>query len=289
MIDGTEAIGIEQSFEGDRLTRNILVRNNVRVFGQGTQPMMFAHGFGCDQNMWRFVTPDFEEDYRIVLFDYVGSGKSDLQAYSAERYGDLNGYAQDVLDICAALGLTDVIYVGHSVSSVIGMLASIREPERFERLILIGPSPCYINDPPAYVGGFERADIEGLLDVMEKNYIGWASFLAPVVMKNPERPELTRELGESFCSTDPKIARRFAEVTFFSDNRSDLPKVTIPSLIMQCSDDAIAPLGVGDYLRRHLPQSTLRVMRATGHCPHMSHPEETTQIIKEYLSAPGIN
>ena len=249
--------------------------------------MLFAHGFGCDQNMWRFVTPAFEDDYRIILFDYVGSGKSDLQAYSAERYSSLDGYAQDVLDICAALELSEVVYVGHSVSSVIGMLASIQEPERFERLILIGPSPCYINDPSGYVGGFDRADIEGLLDVMEKNYIGWANFLAPVVMKNQERPELARELGESFCSTDPKIARRFAEATFFSDNRSDLPKVTIPSLIMQCSDDAIAPLDVGDYLERNLSRSTLRVMKATGHCPHMSHPDETIQIMKEYLSADG--
>lgn len=267
------------------MTRNILFRNNVKVFGKGTQPLMFAHGFGCDQNMWRLVTPAFEQDYRIILFDYVGSGKSDLQAYSAERYGDLNGYARDVLDICAELELTRVVFVGHSVSGVVGMLASIREPERFDRLILVGPSPCYINDPPAYVGGFERADIEGLLDVMEKNYIGWANFLAPVVMKNQERPELTRELEESFCSTDPRIARRFAEATFFSDNRSDVPRVTIPSLIMQCSEDAIAPLGVGDYLHRHLPQSTLRVMKATGHCPHMSHPDETIQIIKEYLTA----
>ena len=267
------------------MTRNILFRNNVKVFGKGTQPLMFAHGFGCDQNMWRLVTPAFEQDYRIILFDYVGSGKSDLQAYSAERYGDLNGYARDVLDICAELELTRVVFVGHSVSGVVGMLASIREPERFDRLILVGPSPCYINDPPAYVGGFERADIEGLLDVMEKNYIGWANFLAPVVMKNQERPELTRELEESFCSTDPRIARRFAEATFFSDNRSDVPRVTIPSLIMQCSEDAIAPLGVGDYLQCHLPQSTLRVMKATGHCPHMSHPDETIQIIKEYLTA----
>ncbi|HKR00240.1 MAG TPA: alpha/beta hydrolase [Pyrinomonadaceae bacterium] len=246
--------------------------------------MLFAHGFGCDQNMWRFVTPAFEEDYRIVLFDYVGSGKSDLAAYNPERYGNLNGYAQDVLDICNVLELKDVIYVGHSVSSVTGMLASIREPERFEHLILVGPSPCYINDPPGYVGGFERADIEGLLDMMEKNYIGWSNFLAPVVMKNEERPELTRELEASFCSTDPKIARRFAEATFFSDNRSDVPKVKTPSLIMQCSEDAIAPLDVGDYLQLHLPQSTLRIMKATGHCPHMSHPEETIQLIKEYLT-----
>jgi sigma-B regulation protein RsbQ len=267
------------------VTRNILVRNNVKVFGQGTQPMLFAHGFGCDQNMWRFVTPAFEQDYRIVLFDYVGSGKSDLRAYDPERYGSLEGYTEDVLDVCAELDLKDVIFVGHSVSGVVGMLASIREPERFERLILVGPSPRYINDAPAYVGGFERADIVGLLDMMEKNYIGWANFLAPVVMKNQEQTALTRELEESFCSTDPKIARRFAEATFFSDNRDDLPQVTVPSLIMQCSEDAIAPLEVGEYLQRHLPQSTLRVMRATGHCPHMSHPEETIRVIKDYLAA----
>jgi sigma-B regulation protein RsbQ len=267
------------------MTQSILRRNNVRVFGRGTQPMLFAHGFGCDQNMWRFVTPAFEDEYRIVLFDYVGSGKSDLQAYSPERYSNLDGYTQDVLDVCAELDLRDVIFVGHSVSGVVGMLASIRAPERFERLILVGPSPCYINEPPDYVGGFERADIQGLLDVMEKNYIGWANFLAPVVMKNEGRPELTRELEESFCSTDPKIARRFAEATFFSDNRGDLPKVPVPSLIMQCSEDAIAPPEVGEYLARHLPQSTLRVLEATGHCPHMSHPEETIRVIKEYLAA----
>ena len=269
------------------MARDILVRNNVKVFGKGTRPMLFAHGFGCDQNMWRFVTPAFEDDYRIVLFDYVGSGKSDLQAYSPERYASLEGYTQDVLDVCAALGLRDAIFVGHSVSGVVGMLAAIREPWRFSRLVLVGPSPRYINDPPAYVGGFERADITGLLDVMEKNYIGWANFLAPVVMKNPDRPELATELEESFCSTDPKIARRFAEATFFSDNRDDLSKVPVPSLIMQCSEDAIAPLEVGDYLHRHLPQSTLRVLKATGHCPHMSHPEETVEVIREYLAADG--
>lgn len=266
------------------MARNILARNNVKILGKGTRPLLFAHGFGCDQNMWRFVTPAFEDDYRIILFDYVGSGKSDLQAYDADRYSNLNGYAQDVLEICAALDLAEVILVGHSVSGVIGMLASLREPERFARLILVGPSPCYINHPPDYVGGFERSDIVDLLGVMEKNYIGWANFLAPVVMKNPDRPELTSELEESFCSTDPMIARRFAEATFFSDNRSDLPNVKIPSLIMQCSEDAIAPLEVGQYLHRHLPASTLRVMNATGHCPHMSHPDETIQLIKEYLA-----
>ena len=247
--------------------------------------MMFAHGFGCDQNMWRFVAPAFEDDYRTVLFDFVGSGRSDLKAYDADRYSRLDGYASDVLDICRAMDLTDVIFVGHSVSSMIGMLASIREPQRFDRLIMVGPSPCYINDPPDYTGGFERADIVGLLDMMEKNYIGWTSYLAPVVMKNADRPELAAELEESFCSTDPEIARRFAEATFFSDNRDDLKRVSVPSLVMQCSDDAIAPMSVGEYLSRNLPHAELRQMEANGHCPHVSHPEETVRIIKEYLAA----
>lgn len=263
---------------------NVLERNNVKVFGRGTQPLLFAHGFGCDQNMWRFVTPAFEDDYRIILFDYVGSGKSDLSAYHRERYGALDGYVRDVLDICEALDLSDVIFVGHSVSSIIGVLAANEQPERFDQLILIGPSPRYINDTD-YVGGFERADIEGLLDMMERNYIGWANFLAPTIMKNTDRPELSDELKESFCSTDPDIARRFAEVTFLADNRRDLAKAQVPSLIMQCSEDAIAPLDVGEYMHRHLPGSTLRILEATGHCPHMSHPEETIQVMKEYLSA----
>ena len=245
--------------------------------------MMFAHGFGCDQNMWRFVAPAFEPDYKVILFDYVGAGQSDVAAFSRERYSDLSGYARDVIEICTALDLSDVIFVGHSVSSVIGMLASIQRPELFKQLIMVGPSPRYINDPPDYVGGFERPDIEGLLDMMDKNYIGWANFLAPVIMKNQERPELSGELEKSFCSTDPEIARRFAEATFFADNRDDLKHVSVPSLIMQCSDDAVAPREVGDYLHRNLSQSTLRVMEATGHCPHMSHPEETIETIREYL------
>lgn len=264
---------------------DVLERNNVHVFGSGTQPLLFAHGFGCDQKMWRFITPAFEQDYRIVLFDYVGSGKSDVSTWDPARYSSLDGYAQDVLEICAALDLRDVIFVGHSVSSMVGVLAANREPERFSRLIMVGPSPRYINDT-GYVGGFERADIEGLLDLMDKNYIGWANFLAPVVMKNEERPELTQELHESFCSTDPKITRRFAETTFFSDNRADLPHVRVPSLIMQCSEDAIAPVEVGNYLHRTLPQSTLRLMKATGHCPHISHPEETIEAIRSWLG-PG--
>jgi len=263
---------------------DVIARNNVRVSGRGTQPMLFAHGFGCDQHMWRFVAPAFEDDFRVVTFDYVGSGHSDLAAYDAERYSTLEGYAQDVLDVVHALDLHDVIFVGHSVSSMIGVLAANREPERFARLVLIGPSPRYVNDPPQYAGGFERSDIEGLLETMDRNYIGWANFLAPAIMKNPDRPELGAELTESFCSTDPVIARRFAEATFFADNRSDLPNVRVPTLVLQCADDMIAPDEVGEYVHRAIPASTLRRMQATGHCPHMSAPEETIALMREYLA-----
>ncbi|MEW5930978.1 MAG: alpha/beta hydrolase [Gemmatimonadota bacterium] len=265
------------------MSQDVLSRNNVRVFGTGSRPMLFAHGFGCDQNMWRWVAPAFQDDYRIVLFDYVGSGKSDLSAYDPERYGRLDGYADDVLDVCHALELEDVVLVGHSVSSMVAVLAANREPERFDRLVLVGPSPRYVNDPPEYVGGFERSDIEGLLEMMDKNFIGWANFLAPAIVKNPDRPELGEELTASFCSTDPVIARRFAEATFFADNRDDLAHVRVPALILQCSEDMIAPVEVGEYLHRRIPGSTLRMMAATGHCPHMSHPEETIRAIREYL------
>jgi len=248
--------------------------------------MLFAHGFGCDQNMWRFVAPAFEDDYRIVLFDCVGSGASDLREYDAERYSRLDGYAADVLDIVHALDLRDVIFVGHSVSSIIGVLAANREPDRFARLVLIGPSPRYINDPP-YVGGFDRADIEGLFDMMDKNFIGWANFLAPAIMKNADQPELAEELTRSFCSTDPVIARRFAEATFYADNRADLAHVRVPSLIMQCADDMVAPNAVGEFMHAHMPRSEMRLMSATGHCPHMSHPAETVAAIRDYLRSPG--
>jgi sigma-B regulation protein RsbQ len=250
--------------------------------------MVFAHGFGCDQNMWRYITPAFENDYRIIAFDYVGSGKSDLSAYHPDKYSSLNGYADDVLEICKELGLQNIIFVGHSVSSMIGLLAANREPAIFSKIIFVGPSPRYINDEE-YTGGFERKDIVELLHTMDSNYIGWANFLAPAIMKNPERPELGQELTESFCSTDPIIARKFAEATFFSDNREDLKKLKVPSLIMQCSDDLIAPLEVGEYLHKHTPGSTLRIMKATGHCPHMSAPEETIQLMKEYLSGASLN
>jgi sigma-B regulation protein RsbQ len=262
----------------------IAKRNNVRFSGRGTQVMMFAHGFGCDQTMWRYVAPAFENDYKVVLFDYVGCGKSDWSAWDAQRYGSLRGYAQDVLEILEAFDLRDVVFVGHSVSAMVGMLASIEAPQRFARMIQIGPSPCYVNEGD-YVGGFERKDIEGLLDLMEKNYVGWAAFLAPVVMKNTDRAELAEELQSSFCATDPRVTRQFARVTFLSDNRADVRKVTVPSLILQCSEDAIAPDCVGDYLSSVLPGASLRKMKATGHCPHMSHPDETIALMKEYLAA----
>jgi sigma-B regulation protein RsbQ len=270
------------------MASRILTRNNVIVSGRGTQPMLFAHGFGCDQHMWRFVAPAFEDDYRVVLFDYVGAGRSDLGAYDPHRYSTLAGYAEDVLDVIHALDLRDVIFVGHSVSSMIGVLAANREPERFARLVLIGPSPRYVNDPPTYVGGFERPDIEGLLETMDRNYIGWANFLAPAIMKNPERPELGEELTESFCSTDPVIARRFAEATFLADNRADLQHVRVPALVLQCAEDMIAPDSVGEYVHGALAGSTLRRMKAIGHCPHLSAPEETIALMREYLAGPRV-
>lgn len=263
--------------------QDAMKRNNVRITGRGAKPMLFAHGFGCDQHMWRFITPAFEDEYRIILFDYVGSGGSDLSAYDTTRYSTLEGYAKDVLDIVRALDLRDIIFVGHSVSSMIGVLAANEEPSRFAQLIMIGPSPRYINDE-SYVGGFERKDIDGLFEMMDTNFIGWANFLAPAIIKNPERPELGQELTESFCSTDPVIARKFAQATFLADNRQDLAAVSVPSLILQCSDDMVAPERVGEYVNAQLSKSTLRVMKATGHCPHMSHPDETIMLIKDYLA-----
>jgi sigma-B regulation protein RsbQ len=258
-------------------------RNAVTVTGNPSgQPMVFAHGYGCDQNMWRYVTPAFADTYRIVLFDHVGNGKSDLAAYDDDRYSTLDGYAGDVLEIIHEHDLRDVIFVGHSVSAMIGVLAAIQEPERFAKLVLIGPSPRYI-DTAGYVGGFGLSDIEAMLESLDSNYLGWSSAMAPVIMGNADRPELGEELTNSFCRTDPEIAKKFARVTFLSDNRNDLEKLRIPALILQCNDDVIAPSVVGNYVHERAMGSTLVSMNATGHCPNLSAPEETVAAIKAYL------
>jgi sigma-B regulation protein RsbQ len=261
---------------------HVAERNNVKVSGRPDgRAMIFAHGFGCDQNMWRFVAPAFEADHRVVLFDYVGAGASDLAAYDPDRYASLEGYADDVLEICRELELTDAVFVGHSVSSIIGVLAAAREPERIGKLVLIGPSPRYIDDR-GYTGGFAREDIEELLSSLDSNFLGWSSAMAPVIMGNPDRPDLGAELTESFCRTDPEIAARFARVTFMSDNRSDLATVRVPTLVLQCSDDAIAPQAVGEYVHREIAGSTLVQLAATGHCPNLSAPEETIAAIRAF-------
>jgi sigma-B regulation protein RsbQ len=261
---------------------SVVKRNNVRVLGDGQPTLVFAHGFGCDQNMWRFVVPAFQGTHRIVLFDHVGAGQSDLSAYDTRKYSTLDGYASDVLEICRALGLSDVVFVGHSVSAMIGVLAAKREPSRFKALVLVGPSPRYLDDAD-YVGGFSRHDIDGLLESLDSNYLGWSSSMAPVIMGNPDRPELGAELTNSFCRTDPRIAAQFARVTFLSDNRADLASVRIPTLILQCSDDVIAPDAVGEYVHRQIEGSRLVVLKATGHCPNLSAPEETVDAIDTFL------
>jgi sigma-B regulation protein RsbQ len=260
---------------------DILTRNHVQVMGQG-QPMMFVHGFGCDQNMWRFITPAFERSHQIILLDLVGAGKSDVSAYRRSKYSSLQGYADDILEICAELQLKEVVFVGHSVSAMIGILAAIRQPSVFSKLVLVGPSPCYINQED-YLGGFSKADIEGLLASLDNNYLGWSAQIAPVIMGRPDRPGFGEELTNSFCRTDPEIAKHFARVTFLSDNRADLPKLRIPSLVLQCSNDVIAPDSVGEYVHRHLAGSTFHKLKANGHCPHLSSPQETIEAIQAYI------
>jgi sigma-B regulation protein RsbQ len=262
---------------------SVLRRNNVTVTGrEGGQPMLFAHGFGCDQNMWRHVLPAFEDDFRTIAFDHVGFGASDHAAFDPGRYATLDDYARDVLEVIEELDLRDVVFVGHSVSSMIGVLAARQDPERFASLVMVGPSPRYIDDD-GYVGGFARADVDELLDSLDANYLGWSSTMAPVIAGNPDRPELGEELTNSFCRTDPAIASHFARVTFLSDNRDDLRHVTVPSLVLQCSHDALAPLSVGEYVHRALPESELVVMRATGHCPNLSAPDETVAAIRSFV------
>ena len=261
----------------------VLSRNNVTISGNPVgRPMVFAHGFGCDQRMWRYVAPAFEADFRVVLFDYVGAGHSDLSAYDAVRYSSLEGYARDVVEVCEAADLKDAVFVGHSVSSMIGALAATQAPGRIGALVMVGPSPRYIDDD-GYTGGFTAEQIEELLASLESNYLGWSHQLAPAIMANSDRPALGAELTDSFCRADPEIQRRFARATFFADNREDLARVSVPTLILQCSEDIIAPDSVGRFVHRAIAGSTFVQLQATGHCPNLSAPAETTEAITRFV------
>ncbi|GHA00390.1 hydrolase [Streptomyces subrutilus] len=262
-------------------------RNHVTVTGLAGGPVVvLAHGFGCDQNMWRLVVPILERDFTVVVFDHVGAGGSQLSAWSRERYSSLDGYVSDVLEVCQDLGLGPVTFVGHSVSAMMGVLAAVREPGAFAGLVLLAPSPCFVDDPAAgYRGGFSAEDIDELLDSLDANYLGWSGAMAPVIMGNPERPELGEELTNSFCRTDPEIARVFARVTFLSDNRADLAAVRVPTLVAQCSHDAIAPPEVGSFVHAQIPGSRLVTLNATGHCPQLAAPEETAAAIAAFTRA----
>jgi sigma-B regulation protein RsbQ len=261
----------------------VSTRNDVRVSGvPGARPIVFAHGYGCDQNMWRFMTPDFEVDHQVVTYDHVGFGHSDLSAYDPEKYNSLRGYAGDLVEILEELDLTDVVFVGHSVSAMIGLLAYQQAPERFGAMVMVGPSPRYVDDE-GYTGGFSRAQITELLDNLDANHLGWSQAMAPVIMGNPDRPELAEELTNSFCRTAPDVARQFARVAFLSDNRRDLPSLRLPTLVLQCSEDVIAPTVVGRYVHEHVPGSVFHQLAATGHCPNLSAPAETTAAIRSFL------
>jgi len=263
----------------------ILKRNNVNVIGTGDQTLLFAHGFGCDQNMWRLLTPLLSEKFKIVLFDYVGSGKSDPKAFDTEKYAKLDGYAQDVIEVCEALELRDVTLVGHSVSAMIGLIASIKAPDLFAKMAMICPSPCFLNEPPDYFGGFERADLEELIDLMDKNYIGWANHLAPLVMGTSNAAELIQELSGSFCSTDPYVAKTFAKATFFSDCRSLLALAKHPTLVFQSSADALASVSVGEFVQKAMPQAELEIIEAEGHCLHMTHPNQLVPSLNRLMAS----
>ncbi|MEV6286211.1 alpha/beta hydrolase [Kribbella sp. NPDC051770] len=261
-----------------------LRRNNVITTGNpGGRPVLLAHGFGCDQNMWRLTVPALAGDYRVALFDYVGSGQSDPAAFDEQRYSSLDGYADDVVEVCTALDLHDAVFVGHSVSAMIGVLAARKAPERIGALVMVAPSPCYLNDGD-YRGGFGRDDIDELLASLESNYLGWSSAMAPVIMGNADRPELGEELTTSFCATDPAMARVFARTTFLSDSRKDLASVRVPTLILEATEDVIAPREVGAYTHAAIAGSTLVTLDATGHCPHLSAPEATNRAITDFLA-----
>ena len=274
--------GVLRSQSGFGEQMSIARRNNVRTAGSGKRSMVFAHGFGCDQNMWRLVAPSFEREFRTILFDQVGAGGSDSSAYDPERYGTLAGYATDLVQIAAELKLRDAVFVGHSVSAMIGVLASLADPAIFAELVLVSPSPRYIDDG-AYRGGFTAQEIDELLASLADNHLGWSAMMAPVIMANADRPELGEELTNSFCRTDPAIARDFARVTFTSDNRTDLAKVTARTLILQCREDAIAPVEVGEYVRDHVRGSEMVLLGATGHCPNLSAPDEVIAAIRAFV------
>ncbi|MEB2784467.1 alpha/beta fold hydrolase [Algoriphagus persicinus] len=264
------------------MDNHILIRNNVKVFGEGTQPILFAHGYGCDQKMWRFITPAFTQKYKVVVFDHLGSGESDAAAYDFDKYNHLSGYAEDLVEICEALSLENTILVGHSVSSIVGALAVAMNPDLFDQLIMLGPSPRYINDGD-YFGGFDQQDIDGLVQTLEANYLGWSSFITPVIIGNPDKEEFATELKNSFCSMAPDIAKHFAKVTFVGDYRENLLSVTTPTLIIQSHPDAIAPVEVGKYVHANIPGSQYVEIASSGHCPHLTSPELVISAINTYL------
>jgi sigma-B regulation protein RsbQ len=260
----------------------IILRNNVRIIGYGDQVMMFGHGFGCDQNTWRSITPAFTDHFKIVLFDYVGAGQSDLKAYDENRYNNLDGYALDIIEICSALDLKDVIFIGHSVSSMIGLLAVKMQQHRFKKIVFIGPSPCYINKP-GYAGGIDTDDLEALLEVMDSNYLGWSATMAPLIMGTDNPAELADSLQASFCATNPSIARKFARVTFLSDNRADLPDLSIPSLTIQCNDDFLTSATIAEYIYEHTTNNQMILLDSSGHCPHLSDPDGVINAIRSFI------
>ncbi len=264
------------------MEKNVVDRNNVIQFGNGQQPMLFAHGYGCDQTMWRFITPEFENEYKIVLFDHTGSGNSDESAYDFEKYDSLDGYAQDVIELCEELKLSKVIFIGHSVSCMIGVLAAIQRPELFEKLILIGPSPRYINQGE-YYGGFTKSDIEDMVETLESNYLGWSSHITPIITGHPEKPEYSDELHNSFCRMNPEIAKHFAKVTFLGDNREDLAKVSVPAQVIQSNPDVISRIEVGQYVHKHLQNSIYTEIKVPGHTPHLTNPEATIAAMRLFL------
>lgn len=266
-----------------KLATSVCLRNNVKVFGHGSQVLMFGHGFGCDLNTWRLLTPAFEKDFKIVLFDYVGAGNSDISAYDEKRYSSLAGYAQDVIDICEELNLSEVIFIGHSVSSMIGLLAAKNTPNLFKKLAFIGPSPRYMNDE-GYPGGLDRDALEELLDVMDNNYLSWSSVIAPSIMGNPDRPELAEGLSNSFCRTNPVIAKQFARVTFLSDHREELPQLAIPSLTIQCREDFLTNDEIAMYIHQRTPGNEITFLTSSGHCPHLSDPKGVIDALKPFLA-----